>query len=72
MIPVILPCTLCGNDRPGEVRVGLIRWAEPAGRLSVTAAPRCRDRAACRRRVLENCDPWDVIDAEDREEERHG
>ena len=70
MSPVQDPCAICGWDRPGEVRVGLIRWAEPAGRLSVTAAPRCRDRAACRARCLANGDPWDVIDAEDREEAR--
>lgn len=63
------PCALCGWDREPDVRPGLVRWAEPRGRLSVTAAPRCSDRAACRLRVESAGGTWDVDDARPREED---
>lgn len=57
-------CLLCGHT-DAEVRMGLVRWADPAenGRV-FDAIPRCTDRIACRARVEdENHEPWPLVDA---------
>lgn len=56
-----MTCLLCGNPRPTEVRVSLARWRDP-GQGMFSTIPRCIDRAACRRRVEENGDEYEVID----------
>ncbi len=56
-------CLLCGATSH-DVVIGLIRWSEPVGRDRFTAAPRCRDKAACRDRVEANGDRWEVQDPE--------
>jgi hypothetical protein len=56
-------CLLCGRI-DGDVRVGLVAWAEPIGDRVFDAIPRCSDRVACRARVEdENHEPWPLVDA---------
>ena len=54
-------CVLCGNEKPQEVRVSLVRWRFPEPAM-YSAVPRCIDRKACRVRCEELGDPWLVID----------
>lgn len=54
-------CLLCGTVS-NDVAIGLIEWLNPVGRDRYTAAPRCRDKNACRSRVEGLGDAWEVRD----------
>jgi hypothetical protein len=56
-----LTCVLCGTASR-DVATGILAWKEPIGREIFTAAPRCKDRAACRSRVEANGDEWDLLE----------
>lgn len=54
-------CVLCGVTSK-DVSTGIIAWKEPIGRALFTAAPRCKDKSECRRRVEAAGEAWDVRD----------
>lgn len=61
--PKKLACILCGQ-RDEDVRMALVRWAQPVGDRVFEAIPRCPDRLACRTRVEDaNGEVWPLIDA---------
>lgn len=55
-----LRCVLCDATGP-DVAVSLVWWKELAYQ-AVDAAPRCRDRAACRKRVEAAGKDWPVLE----------
>lgn len=57
-------CILCGNERPAEVGLGLIAWKKPLGNQRYAAIPRCKDRPACKARVEDMGEAWEVQDPE--------
>lgn len=60
-------CELCGNTRAGDTEGSWARYAarEPGQDDSVQAIMRCKDRAACRRRVESTGATWPVRDPGD-------
>lgn len=54
-------CMLCG-DTSYDVETGLVEWRTPRGKDRFTSLPRCRNRRACRARVEEVGDEWEVWD----------
>jgi hypothetical protein len=57
-------CSLCGRSSTTDVAIALTRWSDPIDGRRFEAMPRCRDRAACRARVLANGERWPVDDGE--------
>lgn len=61
-----MKCRICG-ETSDDVTIGMLRWKKGGDdddpEVKYSSAPRCRDRAACYRRVESQGKPWPVIDA---------
>ena len=56
-----LTCLLCGTTNH-DVEHTWVRWLEPVEGQNFSTIYRCKDRAACHRRVELNGDRWEVDD----------
>ena len=54
-------CYLCGHSGH-DVRVALARFRQPVDGELFGSMPRCQDAAACRQRVEQSGEAWELAD----------
>jgi len=54
-----MTCVLCGQT-DYHVKVSLVEWSEPIEGQRFSAVARCQDRVACRKRVEDKGEEWEV------------
>lgn len=57
-------CRICANTDKRDLEYGLVHWKEAEPGMAFEHVPRCRDRDACRARVLQAEMSWPLKEGE--------